>query len=72
MGNMVMGRAMDENLKKNQEFMKEMQALTVERQIQMQNQMRERMAATQLAMARERFVWFGSFYLVATLAMIKR
>ena len=70
MGN-YMGRAMDDNFKKNQEFMREMQAVQVKRQIQMQNQMRERMAATQIAIARERLNWFGSFYVVATLGMIK-
>lgn len=70
MGNSI-GKAMDENLKKNQEFMKEMNRITVERQIQMQNQMREKMAATQIAMARERMTWLGSFYVLACVAMIK-
>ena len=70
MGN-YMGKAMEDNFRKNQEFMKEMQAVTVQRQIQMQNQMRERMAATQVAMARERINWFGSFYVLATIGMIK-
>jgi len=66
-----MATAMDENLKKNQAFMAEMQAVTLQRQIQMQNQMRERMVATQIATARERLNWFGSFYILATLAMTK-
>ena len=70
MGN-YMGKAMEENFRKNQESMKEMQAVTMQRQIQMQNQMRERMAATQVAMARERLNWFGSFYVLATAGMIK-
>ena len=48
MGN-YMGKAMEDNFRKNQEFMKEMQAVTLQRQIQMQNQMRERMAAAQVA-----------------------
>ena len=70
MGN-FMGKAMDENLKKNQQFMLEMNRITVERQIQMQNQMRERMAAAQVAKAREMFLWLGTFYVVASIAMIR-
>merc|ERR1719336_1200412 len=42
----------------------------MERQIQMQDQMRERMAAQQIAKARELFLWFGSFYAVAGGAML--
>jgi hypothetical protein len=42
----------------------------VERQIQMQNQMRERMMAMQVARARELLYWFGSFYVLAALGMI--
>ena len=70
MGNSI-GKAMNENLEKQQAFMMELNQITVERQIQMQNQMRERMAATQIAMARERLNWFASFYVVATVGMIK-
>lgn len=67
----IIGKAMDENLQKNQQFMLEMNRVTMERQIQMQNQMRERMAASQIARAREMFVWLGSFYGISTLAMLK-
>nr|CAD7589710.1 unnamed protein product [Timema genevievae] len=42
----------------------------VERQIQMQNQMRERMVSMQVARARELLYWFGSFYILAALGMI--
>ena len=66
-----MGRTIEDNFKKQQEFMMEMNRITVERQIQMQNQMRERMAAAQIARAREMFVWLGSFYLLATVGMIR-
>eukprot|EP00095_Tigriopus_kingsejongensis_P001643 maker-scaffold121_size336169-snap-gene-2.37 protein:Tk01643 transcript:maker-scaffold121_size336169-snap-gene-2.37-mRNA-1 annotation:"hypothetical protein L798_15617" len=66
-----LGKAMDDNLQKNQQFMLDMNRLTMERQIQMQNQMRERMAAIQVARAREMFVWLGSFYGLATVAMIR-
>ena len=37
----------------------------MERQIQMQDQMRERMVAQQVAKAREMFLWLGSFYVLA-------
>ena len=36
----------------------------------MQNQMRERMVAQQVAGAREMFLWLGSFYLLAGTGMI--
>ena len=41
----------------------------VERQQQMQLQLRQRMIATQLALVRERMYWFGSFTAIATLLM---
>lgn len=69
MGNYV-GKAMEENLAKQQQFMVEMGRITMERQIQMQDQMRERMMATQIARARDLFVWLGSFYGVAGGAML--
>jgi len=61
---------MEDNLKKNQEFMLEMNRITMERQIQMQDQMRERMMAQQIAKSREMFLWLGSFYAVAGGAML--
>ena len=36
----------------------------------MQNQMRERMVAQQVAGAREMFLWLGSFYVLAGSAML--
>lgn len=66
----VIGKAMDDNMKKQQEFMLETQRQTMERQIQMQNQMRERAMAMQIAGARDLFMWFGSFYAVALVGMI--
>lgn len=44
----------------------------VERQQQMQLQLRQRMIATQLAATRERMYWWGSFLGVATLSMTAR
>nr|ADQ43240.1 stem/progenitor cells protein [Haliotis discus discus] len=66
----LLGKTMDENLKKQQEFMLKTSVIQMERQIQMQNQMRERMMAMQIARARDIFVWFGSFYTLASLGMI--
>ena len=43
----------------------------MERQIQMQNEMRERMMAQSIARSREMFTWVASFYLIASLAMIR-
>ena len=64
-------KAMDGSMRKNQEFMLEMNRITIERQIQMQNQMRERQAAAQIAKAREMFYWLSTFYFVSSLAMIR-
>lgn len=43
----------------------------VERQIHMQMQMRERMMAQQLAMARERLYWWGAFYALAFVGLTR-
>jgi len=69
MGSFV-SRIVERNMKSNQDFMLEMNRITVERQIQMQNQMRERMVAMQIAKSRELLNWFGSFYLLTTTGMI--
>jgi hypothetical protein len=37
----------------------------MERQILVQNEMRQRAMATQIAFSREMFMWWGSFYAVA-------
>ena len=68
---MFMSKAMDENMKKQQEFMLEMNRITIERQIQMQNQMRERQAAIMIAKSREMFYWLSTFYVLASVAMIR-
>lgn len=69
MGNII-GSGVEAAMKKQQDTMMETQRVMMERQIQMQNQMRERMMATQIARAREMFVWIGSFYSVAAVAMV--
>ena len=68
---MFMSKAMDENMKKQQEFMLEMNRIIIERQIQMQNQMRERQAAIMIAKSREMFYWLSTFYVLASVAMIR-
>ncbi|XP_074646192.1 plasminogen receptor (KT)-like [Tubulanus polymorphus] len=67
----IFGKAMDENLKKNQEFMLRTQQLQMERQLNMQNLMRERMMAAQLAKNKDIFYWFSSFYAVALMGLIR-
>ena len=66
----ILGKTMETNFQKQQDFMLEMNRITLERQIQMQNQMRERMAAAQIARARELLLWLGSFYTLASVGMI--
>ncbi|UYV80393.1 PLGRKT [Cordylochernes scorpioides] len=59
-----------EELKKHQEFLLQMHQAQVEHQIQMRNQMRERMTALQIAKDREMLYWLGAFYLTSTAAML--
>ncbi|KAJ8926819.1 hypothetical protein NQ314_020667 [Rhamnusium bicolor] len=56
---------MEENFKKNQEFITEMNTIKIERQLQMRNQMRERQVALEIAKSRELFFWYGAFYLTS-------
>ncbi|XP_027880902.1 plasminogen receptor (KT) [Xiphophorus couchianus] len=65
----LMSKSMDANLQKQQEFMLNNSRLQMERQIQMQNQMRERQMAMQIAWSREFLKYFGSFFTVATLGL---
>ncbi|ESO86634.1 hypothetical protein LOTGIDRAFT_194783 [Lottia gigantea] len=67
---MFISKAMDENMKKQQEFMMQNQIVMLERQIQMQNQMRERQMAMQIARSRDMILWYGSFYVFAALGSI--
>ncbi|XP_043225038.1 plasminogen receptor (KT)-like isoform X3 [Amphibalanus amphitrite] len=74
MGN-FMGKALDESFNKNKKFMIEMQSIQLERQIHMQDQMRQRMQALQVARARELFYWWAAFYtvgLVGAVAVARR
>ncbi|CAH1153673.1 unnamed protein product [Phaedon cochleariae] len=56
---------MEENFKKNQEFITEMNTIKIERQLQMENIMRERKIALEIAKSRELFFWYGAFYLTS-------
>ncbi|XP_060081024.1 plasminogen receptor (KT)-like [Ylistrum balloti] len=58
----TIGKAMDENMKKQQEFMLKTQRIQQERMLQMNNLMRERMMAAQVARARDMFHFFAVFY----------
>ncbi|XP_025110919.1 plasminogen receptor (KT)-like isoform X2 [Pomacea canaliculata] len=66
----ILGKSMEENFKKQQEFMLMTGQMQLERQIQMQNAMRERQMAMQIARGRDLFLWWGSFYTVASTAMV--
>ncbi|XP_029299874.1 plasminogen receptor (KT) [Cottoperca gobio] len=65
----LLSKSMDANFKKQQEFMLHNARLQMERQMLMQNQMRERQMAMQVAWSRELFKYFGAFYTVATVGL---
>ncbi|XP_026194793.1 plasminogen receptor (KT) [Anabas testudineus] len=65
----LMSKSMDANLKKQQEFMLHSSRLQMERQILMQNQMRERQMAMQIAWSREFLKYFGTFFTMATVGL---
>ncbi|XP_003444382.1 plasminogen receptor (KT) [Oreochromis niloticus] len=65
----LLSKSMDDNFKKQQEFMLMNARLQMERQILMQNQMRERQMAMQIAWSREFLNYFGSFFAVATVGL---
>ncbi|XP_062904998.1 plasminogen receptor (KT) [Mobula hypostoma] len=61
-----MSKSMDESLKKQQEFMAANSALQLERQMLMQNEMRQRQIAMQIAWSREIIKYFGTFFGLTT------
>ncbi|CAB1459878.1 unnamed protein product [Pleuronectes platessa] len=65
----LMSKSMDANFKKQQEFMLHNGRLQMERQILMQNQMRERQMAMQIAWSREFLKYFGTFFTVAAVGL---
>ncbi|XP_078071465.1 plasminogen receptor (KT) [Mustelus asterias] len=64
-----MSKSMDENLKKQQEFMAANSVLQLQRQILMQNEMRQRQVAMQIAWSREFIKYFGTFFGFATIGL---
>lgn len=65
----LLSKSMDANLKKQQEFMLHNSRLQMDRQILMQNQMRERQMAMQVAWSREFLKYFGTFYALTTFGL---
>ncbi|XP_064411139.1 plasminogen receptor (KT) [Latimeria chalumnae] len=64
----MFSKAMEEK-RKQQEIALVNARLQLERQIQMQNQMRERQVATEIAWSREVIKYFGTFYGVSVLGL---
>ena len=60
-----LGKQMSAQMEKQKEFMVENSALMTKRQLQMQNEMRERQMAIQISRSRELFTWLASFYVFA-------
>uniref|UniRef100_A0A3B3B4T3 Plasminogen receptor, C-terminal lysine transmembrane protein n=1 Tax=Oryzias melastigma TaxID=30732 RepID=A0A3B3B4T3_ORYME len=65
----ILSKSMDANFHKQQEFMLHNSRLQLERQIMMQNQMRERQMAMQIAWSREFLKYFGSFFALASVGL---
>uniref|UniRef100_A0A8B9NVD0 Plasminogen receptor with a C-terminal lysine n=1 Tax=Apteryx owenii TaxID=8824 RepID=A0A8B9NVD0_APTOW len=65
----VFSKQMGESLKAQQEFMLMNSRLQLERQLLMQNQMRERQAAMQIAWTREFLKYFGTFFGLAAVGL---
>ncbi|KFO93008.1 Plasminogen receptor (KT), partial [Buceros rhinoceros silvestris] len=58
----IFSKSMNDSLKAQQEFMLMNSRLQLERQLLMQNQMRERQTAMQIAWTREFLKYFGTFF----------
>ncbi|XP_042188349.1 plasminogen receptor (KT) [Callorhinchus milii] len=67
-----LSKSMEDNMKKQQEFMAANGALQLERQLLMQNEMRQRQVAMQIAWSREFLKYFGTFYGFATVGLTAR
>ncbi|KAL7854200.1 hypothetical protein AOLI_G00210440 [Acnodon oligacanthus] len=65
----LLSKSMDQNLTKQQEFMLHNARIQMERQILMQNEMRERQMAMQIAWSREFIKYFGSFFSLAAFSL---
>ncbi|KAL0811712.1 hypothetical protein ABMA28_009156 [Loxostege sticticalis] len=60
---------MEENFKKNQEFIQSINKIKMERQIQLQYQMQERQAAMQIAKNRDTCLWLTAFSISSAAAL---
>ncbi|KAG1937101.1 plasminogen receptor (KT) [Pimephales promelas] len=66
----LLSKSMDQSLQKQQEFMLISGRMQMERQMLMQNEMRERQTAMQIAWSREFLKYFSSFYGLTALGLI--
>ncbi|VFV22455.1 transmembrane protein c9orf46-like [Lynx pardinus] len=65
----IFSKSMNENMKNQQEFMLMNARLQLERQLMMQNEMRERQMALQIAWSREFLKYFGTFFGIAAISL---
>ncbi|XP_004373535.1 plasminogen receptor (KT) [Trichechus manatus latirostris] len=65
----IFSKSMSENMKNQQEFMLMSARLQLERQLIMQNEIRERQMAMQVAWSREFFKYFGAFFGIAAISL---
>uniref|UniRef100_A0A8D2DYQ3 Plasminogen receptor with a C-terminal lysine n=1 Tax=Sciurus vulgaris TaxID=55149 RepID=A0A8D2DYQ3_SCIVU len=65
----IFSKSMNENMKNQQEFMLTNAQLQLERQLTLQNEMRERQMAMQVAWSREFLKYFGTFYGITTISL---
>ncbi|KFO34705.1 plasminogen receptor (KT) [Fukomys damarensis] len=65
----MFSKSMNENMKNQQEFMLMNARLQLERQLILQNEMRERQMAMQIAWSREFLKYFGTFFGIATISL---
>ncbi|XP_058513306.1 plasminogen receptor (KT) isoform X1 [Ochotona princeps] len=65
----VFSKSMNENMKNQQEFMLMNSRLQLERQLMLQNEMRERQMAMQIAWSREFLKYYGTFFGLTTISL---
>ncbi|XP_069330284.1 plasminogen receptor (KT) [Eulemur rufifrons] len=65
----IFSKSMKENMKNQQEFAVMNARLQLERQLTMQNEMRERQMAMQIAWSREFMKYFGTFFGIAAISL---
>nr|KAF6486561.1 plasminogen receptor with a C-terminal lysine [Rousettus aegyptiacus] len=65
----IFSKSLNENMKNQQEFALMNARLQLERQLMMQNEMRERQMAMQIAWSREFLKYFGTFFSFAAVSL---